>query len=135
MGDDTGRTGARFRRPHERHDLAKVTPRTRAKALNTVIEPGVDVDADVAAINAGLAVQQGDRFIVNGRTYGIEPMNRLYPIRGPGSHQLGRGAFRALGVYNRFGSSAEAETILDRMEIRPEERLAALNAWMARGTD
>ena len=134
--EETASVGAeRFRRPHERHDLAKVTLRTRAKLVNTVIEPWVDVEADLAAITAGHALRQGDRLVVNGRTYGVKPSGGLYPITGPGFHQLGRGAFRALGVYNMLGATREADIILDRMKVRPEERLAGFKAWKTRGIE
>ena len=46
LGGTGGAGREEFRRSHERHYLTRVTPRTRAKALNTAIEPGVDMDAD-----------------------------------------------------------------------------------------
>jgi hypothetical protein len=55
----------------------------------------------------------------------------LYPISGEGFHQLSRGAFKALGVYNQFGDSAQAAEILDRMGATPADREAALAAWRA----
>src|SRR5262245_44530536 len=83
-----------LRPPAARHYLFRVTPRTLAKGMNTVIEPGVDVTGDVAAVNAGQATRLGDTFVINGRTYGVHA-GTLYPISGPGFHQLNRGAFKA----------------------------------------
>ena len=73
---------------------------------NTVIEPGVDVQADVAAINSGLAKRIGNTFEVKGRVYGVHD-GTLYPISGPGFQTLDRGGLKALGVFNKvWGRSA-----------------------------
>jgi hypothetical protein len=119
------------RTPHQRHFAARIRQSTRTKARNSVLESWVDVAADVEAINAGRAVRQSDRFVVNGRTYGVEPTGTLYPIAGPGVHRLSRGAFNALGVYNQFGRSPRAEEILELMRISAEERAQALRIWEA----
>ncbi|WP_197740795.1 hypothetical protein [Tuwongella immobilis] len=101
-----------------------------AKDLNTVIEPGVDVAADVEAINQGLAQRAGDRFIVNGRTYGVHD-GTLYPISGPGLHQLDRGGFKALGVLNKFGDSPRAAEIMQKMGLSQDAIDAGRAAWKA----
>ncbi|NEP09727.1 MAG: hypothetical protein F6K14_05785 [Symploca sp. SIO2C1] len=92
------------------------------------MEPFVDISNDVSAINAGRATRQGNNFIINGRTYGSHD-GILFPISGPGFHQLDRGAFKALGVYNQFGDTSRATEILDNMAISSEQRQAALRAW------
>lgn len=117
--------------PNPRHRLTSVKEGTFPKAINSVIEPWVDVAADVAAINPGEAVRQGDAFTVNGRTYRLKPNGRLFPVAGSGIHQLGRGAFKALGVYNRYGISPRAEEFLDLQALEPAEREAARAAWRA----
>ena len=89
---------------------------------------GVDVAGDVAAINAGRAERVAGNFLVNGRTYGAHG-GTLYPISGPGFTQLGRAAFKALGVFNKFGNSSQAATILNRMGVNVSDRLSALNVW------
>jgi hypothetical protein len=67
----------------------------------------------------------------DGRTYGVHD-GTLYPLSGPGFHQLSRGAFQALGVFNRFGNTPQAHTILERMKnVGPAEIEAALKAWSA----
>jgi hypothetical protein len=107
-----------------------------AKDLNTVIEPGVPVAEDIAAINAGLVPRVGDLFVVNGRTYQVVGGNHLTPVSGPGFHPLERPAFQALGVYNKFGNTPRANEILDQMaktdpKLTQAQREAALRAWQA----
>ena len=121
--------------PASRHWAQTVTQRTVAKAVTTVIEPWVDVAGDVAAINAGRAIRMGERFVVNGRRYQQEAIGTLYPIDGVGFHQLDRGAFRALGVYNEFGWTARAEEILDLRHTVPDarERARAVYELLQRG--
>ncbi|HET7037471.1 MAG TPA: hypothetical protein VFI42_17430 [Thermomicrobiaceae bacterium] len=91
----------------------------------------MNVAADVAAINRGDALRDGDRYLVSGRRYGIKATGRLFPIDGPGFHRLDRGAFKALGVYNRFGLSARAEAILDAQDMAEAAREQARVAWRA----
>jgi hypothetical protein len=111
--------------------LLAVRQNTYVRPLNSVIEPTVDVTADVGAINRGEALRRGDTYSINGRTYRLEPTGRLYPIAGSGIHPLSRDAFKALGVYNQFGLSPRAEEILDQMGKLPVDRAAARAAWHA----
>ena len=120
----------RLKAPAARHYLAKVRQRTVARPMTTVIEPGVDVAADVAAIRAGQALRSGNEFVVNGRTYGIHD-GTLYPISGPGFHRLRRPAFKALGIANQFGDTVRAAELLDKMRIADDERAAGCRAWEA----
>jgi hypothetical protein len=90
LGDYTTKGGGHIpnpplRSPNKRHNINSVNQRTVAKEMNTMIEPGVDVAGDVAALNAGKATREGNTFIVNGRTYGMHD-GTLYPISGPGFH-------------------------------------------------
>lgn len=117
-----------LRRPAERHSALKVKQKTLAKEKNTVIEPAVEVQKDVAAINEGEATRTGDTFTVNGRTYGMHD-GTLYPISGQGFHPLDRGAFKALGVLNEFGPTERAFSILEKMGISNEQRAAALRVY------
>ena len=96
-----------------------------------MVEPGVDVAADVAAINEGLATRVGDTYPINGRVYGVHD-GTLFPISGRGFHQLTRGGFQALGVLNKFGDTPQAHAILSRMKnVEPKDIEAALKAWKA----
>ena len=87
--------------------------------------------ADVAAINRGDAVRSGDTYVVNERTYRVKPDGKAFPVSGVGVHQLDRGSFRALGVYNVHGLSFAAESILDRMNVNPRARELARVAYLA----
>jgi len=121
-----------LRGPSSRHFIRNVRQNTFVRDWNTVIEPWVDVDADVDAIISGKATRRGDRFIVNDRHWGVETNGTLYPIDGPGCIRLDRESFRALGVYNVFGDTPEATAILDRMHNQtPTSRDNGLRAWRA----
>jgi Pre-toxin TG len=119
-----------YRSPASRHTLKGVKQSTVAKASNTVIEPGVDVASDVAAINSGKVPMVNGQFTVNGRTYGMHD-GTLYPISGTGFIPLTRGAFKALGIFNEFGNTARAAEILAKMGLDADDIAAGLNAWKA----
>jgi len=124
-----------YRSPVSRHFITQVKQNTYAREINTVIAPIVNFQADVAAINAGEAEYFIDNngatnFRINNRIYGVhQDTYTLYPISGIGLYQLDRGAFKALGVYNKFGDTTETRKILDKMGASPEQRQAALIAW------
>jgi hypothetical protein len=120
---------AELRAPARRHWASTVNQKTVAKNMNTVIEPGVDVAADVAEIQSGRVTRVKGNYVVHGRMYGIHD-GTLYPISGPGLHQLSRGAFRALGVFNKFGDTPQAYTFLAEMKnVGPAEVEAGLKVW------
>jgi hypothetical protein len=115
----------------DRHRIARVDQRTRARATTDVVESWVDLAADIAAINRGEAIRQGETYLVNGRTYRVKPNGTAFPVSGLGVHRLDRGAFRALGVYNVHGLTEFAESILERMRITPEARATARATYLA----
>lgn len=117
-----------YKTPNSRHYAKSVKQGSTTKEKNTVIMPGIDVAADVAAINSGAVKKIDDKFTVNGRTYGHHD-GTLFPIEGKGFYLLGRGAFNALGVYNDFKNTAKAEQILTSMKIEPDEKKLALKIW------
>ncbi len=121
---------SRFNSPARRHRAADVRMKTVAKADNTVIEPGVDVTADIAAIRSGQVPRVRGQYTVNGRTYG-EHGGTLFPISGRGFHYLTRPQFKALGVYNEFGNTPRAMEILDNMGIASTDRASALRVHEA----
>jgi hypothetical protein len=116
---------AMLRSPARRHWAATVDQGTVAKEVNTVIEPGVDVAADVTAIRSGQAARVKGDFVFQGRTYGVHN-GTLFPISGPGFHRLTRPQFKALGVYNEVGNVPRAAEILDKMGIPLTDRVEAL---------
>jgi hypothetical protein len=93
--------------------------------------PWVNFGEDLAAILAGRATRDGNRFVVNGREYVLEGTGRLCPIAGEGFYQLGRGAYRALGWYNDLGLTGVAEAQLDQQLVREHERETAREVWRA----
>ncbi len=127
--EDPERRGEEFRKPASRHSLDRVNQRTVAKDKNTVIESWVDVDADVAEINAGNGILLNDHFIINGRIYGIKPNGTLFPVAGDGFHFLNRAQFKALGVLNQLGDTPYSRDILDRMKIPLEDINRAREVW------
>jgi hypothetical protein len=125
---------ASVRPPATRHYATQVDQRTLARDINSVIEPRVDVNADIAAIKSGHAqvgrTPNGEiSYSVNGRTYGAHANGTLYPMQGDGIHVLNRGSFKALGVYNQFGDTLRTAQILDKMGIGEAERAKALGVW------
>jgi hypothetical protein len=132
-GDSTA-GAVNVRPPTARHYAQHVDQGTVSKDINSVIESWVDVNADVSAIRAGRALvgrtPGGEvSYTVHGRTYGAHSNGTLYPMQGEGIHVLDRGAFKALGVYNRFGDTPRAAQILDSMGIGAAERAKALGVW------
>jgi len=105
-----------------------VDQKTVTKEVNTVIEPGVEAAAaaEIKEIRAGNVTRVNGTYTINGRTYGVHDQT-LFPISGPGFHQLNRGAFQALGVLNKFDGTPQAYDILSKMKnVGPAEVDAAL---------
>ncbi|HOQ27462.1 MAG TPA: hypothetical protein PLH36_01845 [Armatimonadota bacterium] len=114
----------------ERHYITKVRANSIVKKINSVVEPWVDVKADVEAINVGKARRDGEFYHINGRIYTVHN-GRAVPVSGDGVHQLDRGAYKALMIYNSMGLTPEAEARLDAEKIRPDQRAAAKEAHLA----
>lgn len=122
--------------PHPRHELRRVNERswTRRGDRNTVIEPSVDIGADVAAINRGEAIRRGDLFLTGGRLYRLEAGGRLYPVDGVGMRQMSGRAYQALIIYTQLGLTPRAEQVLDNIrDLTPDDRTRARAAYEARG--
>lgn len=85
-----------------RHLLARIGRSTRLANKNTVILPGVDVDADLEAIRTGRAHWNADtsRYEINGRTWGVEDNGTVFPASGPGLAELTRSQLKALRALN-----------------------------------
>jgi hypothetical protein len=91
-----------------RHNIRSVRQGGLKKGKNTVAEPGIDMKADVDAINAGQGTRDGNFYTVNGRTYELVRGDHLVPSSGSGFHSLNRGEFDALGIFNKFGDTPQA---------------------------
>jgi hypothetical protein len=119
-----------MRIPEARHRAARVGLRSQVHGdVNTVAMPWVDFGADLAAILSGRAIRNGNHFLINGREYLLEGEGRLCPIAGEGFIPLGRGAYRALGMYNTWGLTEFAEARVDRARILEGEREVARQLW------
>ncbi|MEQ8280264.1 MAG: hypothetical protein RMA76_13110 [Deltaproteobacteria bacterium] len=99
-----------------RHFVDRIGPKSWTKGTNTVVENPQLVADDVAAIRRGEGVIDGDRITINGRTYGAHD-GTLFPVEGPGFHQLDRGGFKAIQEIKRAGSLEGAQQALDGMGI------------------
>ena len=124
--------------PNPRHNGATVSPKSIVKENNTVVTSSVNMKQDTQLIkngeatNLGKDTKTGDTLhsLPNGRVYAEKgKTGQLYPYSGPGIYQLDRGAYGALGVYNKFGKTEKAETILKNMNITPEARSLALKVF------
>ena len=120
--------------PGRRHVIARVRYRPlKVTRVNTVFEPQVDVQRDVAAINAGDAAFDGQTYAINGRSYRFHD-GRLYPVQGTGLIQLSATAYRILGVYNAFGDTDDATRLIGFMRgASDEDRAEAYRVWMLGG--
>ena len=115
--------------PNSRHYADKVNQKSVAKDENTVIDRKVvNIEQDVNAIRNGQAQVINGQYHINGRIYGQHD-GTLYPIRGNGFYPLDRGAYKALGVYNKFGNTPQAKQIMDNMQINSNSRQEALKVW------
>lgn len=120
--------------PNVRHYIRKVGQDSTAKEKNSVLESSVNVSRDVKEINEGKARKGNESGVMtwtlNRRTYG-DHGGTLYPIRGDGVHELNRGAYRALGLYNDFKDTPRAREYMDKMKIPEADRKAGLKAHKA----
>ncbi|GAA2128456.1 hypothetical protein [Glycomyces algeriensis] len=102
----------------KRHFLGKLQMKSPAKERNTVVLPGVDTDADIAAIKTGRAAYVRDNlYKVNDRTYGVKPTGTVYPVRGNGFVELDKleyTALKGLKVYKGDRAAAERDPQIAR---------------------
>jgi hypothetical protein len=95
------------------------------------VEPAVDMAADLEAINRGAGIRSGERWTVHQRTYHVDATGHTWPVSGPGIYMLDRAAFLALGIYNEYGLTAAAETLLDLEQVDERARAEARLVWQA----
>jgi len=120
-------------RPNPRHFLDNINQSTVAKPVNTVIEPGVDVTADIAAINRGDAVLENGEYLVNGRRYRLHDNGTAYPTTGDGLHQLTRQEFKVLQTLQGHPDiNAARQIAIEHFSATPE-MIRKIEAIMASG--
>ncbi|WP_260462734.1 hypothetical protein [Streptomyces sp. TRM72054] len=109
--------GEDLKRPHPRHTVSGAA-KGEIKEKNSVILPGHSdqIDNDIAGIAAGQArlIDEGNRYEINGRTYGVEPGGRVYPDSGPGIVNLDRNEYAALQQLVRAKGDINAAPQLTR---------------------
>ncbi|WP_370420534.1 hypothetical protein AB8O64_20590 [Streptomyces sp. QH1-20] len=92
--------GEELKRPHPRHTPGGAAHNKQVAAKNSIIlrDYSSAIDDDIAAIADGRAklVDSGNRYEINGRTYGVELGGRIYPDSGPGIVNLDRNEYAAL---------------------------------------
>ena len=114
-----------------RHILTRVRRSTRRKNRNAVVDPTVDLQADIDVINSGRATRSGNLWDVSGRTYHVDATGHAWPVSGAGVYSLDRGAFLALGIYNELGLTEMAESLLDYEGVVETARAEARRVWQA----
>jgi hypothetical protein len=91
--------GEELKRPNARHTISGAAG-GEIKEKNSIILRGYyrEIDNDIAGIAEGRAKlsADGNRYEINGRTYGVEPGGRVYPEAGPGIVNLDRNEYAAL---------------------------------------
>ncbi|MEU9498773.1 WXG100 family type VII secretion target [Streptomyces sp. NPDC048196] len=93
--------GKTLKRPNERHTIGGAGRAGKnIKEENTIILPGYsqEVEKDIAGIAEGKAawLPDGERYEINGRTYGVHENGTVYPAKGPGFVEMDRNEYAAL---------------------------------------
>ena len=90
-----------LKKPVRRHDPCKTKGNDPTKEKNSMLDPDVDVDADLAKISKGEFVKNGDEIVVNGRTYGYHAdTGTTFPMSGPGVVDMDRAQHQLLKQLN-----------------------------------
>lgn len=101
-----------------------------------MLEPWVDVRADLDAINAGECIYDPAtrRAWIHGRLYGIHENGTAFPIEGDGIIVVSRGAFRALQAYEEYNgiNDRSEHEIGHEKGVTGEDRAVAQRIWHMR---
>lgn len=129
--------------PNARHGVTTFNAGSWNRKQNSLIEPRVDVGADLDAINAGTGAYDPAtrRIWVNGRLYGVHENGTTFPIEGDGIIQVSRSIYKALTIirrYNGVNERSEREIGQD-LSISQADRDESVRIWRlrekARGND
>ncbi|MFY1714039.1 hypothetical protein J3366_21445 [Tritonibacter mobilis] len=89
------------KRPVRRHDPCKTKGKDPTKAMNSMIDPEIDVSEDLAKISRGQYEMVGEDILVNGRTYGFHvETGTTYPKSGPGITNVDRAQHQLIKQLN-----------------------------------
>lgn len=109
-----------LRPPSDRHQLNRISPKSPAKAENTIILPEArdSVRQDIADIQTGNArwdPATNSYVTDSGRRYKVESNGTVFPVDGPGFVQLNRSEYKALQALIRHdGDVAAAQASVAR---------------------
>lgn len=106
------------------------------KDQNSLLEPWVDIQADMEAINAGLgSYDPGTQLVhVNARTYGIHESGKAYPVSGEGIIKVNRGTYKALLIMRRYNGVNDRSRFEINLNdsISTTDRDDAIRIWRLR---
>jgi hypothetical protein len=122
--------------PHARHGLLTFTASSWIRERNSLLEPWVDVWADLEAINAGEGIYDPStrRIWIHGRLYGMHEHGTTFPIEGEGIISVDRPTYKALMIlrrYNGVNDRSEREITSD-LSINEADRAEAVRIWRLR---
>ncbi|MFE7659256.1 WXG100 family type VII secretion target [Streptomyces celluloflavus] len=111
--------GKTLKRPHDRHTIGGAGRAGKnIQEKNTIILPGYsqEVEKDIAGIADGKAawIPDGERYEINGRTYGIHENGTVYPAAGPGLVEMDRNEYAALSQIAKAKGDLSAAPQLTR---------------------
>ncbi|MBA2469803.1 MAG: hypothetical protein H0V37_10400 [Chloroflexia bacterium] len=122
--------------PHDRHRLTSFRSGSHRKAQNSLIEPWVDVRADLDAMNNGDGIYDPTtrRVWVNGRLYGMHENGTTFPIEGDGIIPVNRATYKALTIMRRYNGVNEPSRyeIARDTAIGLADRNEAVRIWELR---
>jgi len=128
-----------MRKPADRHDPRKIREKDQGRrgTRNTIIEPRVDIQADLDAINRGDGIidRHWQTIWVNGRLWGYHAdTGTIYPMEGGGFVQMTQLQFFALRVLVRYnGINPQSERMLaNNPDMTDEDRDIARRIWRMR---
>ncbi|MGB3327342.1 MAG: minor capsid protein [Thermomicrobiales bacterium] len=125
--------------PASRHYIMQVSPASPSRSgnRNTVIEPWVDVQADIDAINRGEGIVDHGRANawVNGRLYGYyADRGTAWPISGDGFITMDQKQYSAFRqIVENDGLGPESEVFLERSrQLTDDDRELVRRIWRIR---
>lgn len=80
-----------------RHEAMSITPATKSRRKNSILQPGISMAEEVEAINRGLGIRlPGNRYAYNGRIWIDKGTGETFPESGAGVWKLSGAQFDLL---------------------------------------